>query len=797
MANNIESLPVYYDQSIAGQIAYKDYRQKVAMTRDITGAIARNTDRSIAANAFFTESINARIVDAQIATTTAMYNNTQEMIGALGAGFSDVSREIGEMNATMSMGFAALNSAVQKSAQNICDRLDTMNDILNNPSLTKTRELYRRASTSYDKGFYEEAKNDLLEALASNKIDYISWFLLGKTCLFGASEFSSVIDLDAAVDALKNAVKYITPDARKQEEARALAAEMCFFLGLAQQTRAMDALHAHNEADCRSYLEQAGASYSQSWDYSAQMLEARYNRARCKALLGATPGAIADLEAVVLADRNYCIKVCADNDFAGIVADFAALIKKLKNAAFISAQKDYDRLKALLAELAALGGTTKVTAPAFTEEISYFDVLDYAEDFKRNIPILEKAIADTKEAKEQAEQKARVAKERERIAKYQVCISAEDYHTVGLKAGGTVVAVGENKDGQCNVSDWRGIVAVAVGVGYTVGLGAVGMVVAVGSNYKGPCNVSSWCDIVAVAAGAKHTVGLKKNGTVVAVGSNDDVRGNYKGQCNVDGWRDMVAVAAGSYYTVGLKAGGTVVAVGDNSYGQCDVSGWRDMVAIAAGNSHTVGLKADGTVVAAGTNSKGRYKISGWRDMVAVAAGYEHTVGLKADGTVVAVGDNEKGQCNVSGWYGIAAVSARGSNTVGLKADGTVVAVGLNDKGQCDVSGWRDIGPIQELAKEKTEREAKEKVERDAKLNMFVAKEAKARAEQAEREAREKPERETREEAARKAKAIAEQDAREAATVAYWKAQGLCAYCGGKLALFTRKCKTCGKEKNY
>jgi hypothetical protein len=83
----------------------------------------------------------------------------------------------------------------------------------------------------------------------------------------------------------------------------------------------------------------------------------------------------------------------------------------------------------------------------------------------------------------------------------------------------------------------------------------------VGDNNYGQCDVSGWCDIVAVAAGNvhmatntgnAHTIGLKSDGTVAAVGNN-----RY-GQCNVSGWRDIVAVAAG-----------------DNEYGQCDVSGWR------------------------------------------------------------------------------------------------------------------------------------------------------------------------------------------------------------------------------
>ncbi|MNJ73831.1 hypothetical protein D3C77_706790 [compost metagenome] len=54
--------------------------------------------------------------------------------------------------------------------------------------------------------------------------------------------------------------------------------------------------------------------------------------------------------------------------------------------------------------------------------------------------------------------------------------------------------------------------------------------VAVGWNEQGQCDVSSWRDIVAVAAGCTHTIGLKSDGTVVAVGSNEF------GQCDVSGW---------------------------------------------------------------------------------------------------------------------------------------------------------------------------------------------------------------------------------------------------------------------
>ena len=264
-------------------------------------------------------------------------------------------------------------------------------------------------------------------------------------------------------------------------------------------------------------------------------------------------------------------------------------------------------------------------------------------------------------------------------------ISAGTYHTVGLKADSTVVAVGRNDDGRCNVSGWEDIMAVGAGDFHTVGLKADGTVVAVGRNDEDQCNVSGWKDIVAVSTRCRHTVGLKADGTVVAVGMN-----KYN-QCNVSDWKDIVEVSAGEFHTVGLKADGTVVAVGEKSNGQCNVSGWKDIVAVSAGRFHTVGLKADGTVVAVGRNNSGQCNVTGWKDVVAVSAEFSHTVGLKADGTVVAVGQNDDGQCDTFEWEDIVAVSAGAFYTVGLKADGTVVAVGRNNDGECDVGGWKNI----------------------------------------------------------------------------------------------------------
>jgi alpha-tubulin suppressor-like RCC1 family protein len=71
-------------------------------------------------------------------------------------------------------------------------------------------------------------------------------------------------------------------------------------------------------------------------------------------------------------------------------------------------------------------------------------------------------------------------------------VAAACLHTVGLETDGTVVAVGWNNYGQCNVGGWTGIVQVAARGALTVGLKSDGTVVAVGENDNGQDNVFGW-----------------------------------------------------------------------------------------------------------------------------------------------------------------------------------------------------------------------------------------------------------------------------------------------------------------
>ena len=172
-----------------------------------------------------------------------------------------------------------------------------------------------------------------------------------------------------------------------------------------------------------------------------------------------------------------------------------------------------------------------------------------------------------------------------------VAVSAGYGHSLGLKLDGSVVAWGNNENGQCEVpAPNTGFVGVAAGGYHSLGLKADGSVVAWGYNEEGECDVPEPnTGFVAVAAGEDHSLGLEADGSVVAWGAN------WCGQRNVpEPNTGFVAVAAGENHSLGLKADGSVVAWGYNGYGQCNVPGPNTgFVAVAAGWSHSLGLKGD------------------------------------------------------------------------------------------------------------------------------------------------------------------------------------------------------------
>jgi hypothetical protein len=170
-----------------------------------------------------------------------------------------------------------------------------------------------------------------------------------------------------------------------------------------------------------------------------------------------------------------------------------------------------------------------------------------------------------------------------------IVIAAGDYHSLGLKSNGSIIAWGDNFYGQCNVPEPNtNFIAIAAGLDHNIGLKNDGSIIAWGNNIYGQCNVPEPnTDFIAIAAGMIHNLGLKTDGSIIAWGDNE-----YN-QCDIpEPNTDFIAVAAGWDHSLGLKANGSIIAWGQNQFHQCDVPEPNtEFIAIAASGFHCLGLQ--------------------------------------------------------------------------------------------------------------------------------------------------------------------------------------------------------------
>ncbi len=329
---------------------------------------------------------------------------------------------------------------------------------------------------------------------------------------------------------------------------------------------------------------------------------------------------------------------------------------------------------------------------------------------------------------------------------HQSAVSAGNFHTLRLKADGTVWAWGKNKNSQLGNGRFYGTEEK--------------------SNY--PVQAKRGANtplenMVAISAGGFHSLALADDGTVWAFGLNSSgqlgdgqvgtgTQSYYSVQVKKDAntpLQNIVAISAGTTHSLALAADGTVWAWGANFRGQLGNgkkgttqddeyesenypvkmkidtnTSLENIVAIYAGGEHSLALKSDGTVWATGYNEYGQlgngkggdgelesYAVrvkkndnanAFLENIVSIAAGYNHSLALKANGTAWAWGKNEEGQLGHEGPKTmdfcdvpvrmekedkmpidhIVFISAGGDHSLVIVADGTAWACGKNDYNQ-------------------------------------------------------------------------------------------------------------------
>jgi IPT/TIG domain/Regulator of chromosome condensation (RCC1) repeat len=321
-------------------------------------------------------------------------------------------------------------------------------------------------------------------------------------------------------------------------------------------------------------------------------------------------------------------------------------------------------------------------------------------------------------------------------------IATGETHSLALLSDGTVRAWGGNRDGQLGdgsqggpsdvpvpVSGLSGVTGVAAGDRDSLALLGDGTVVAWGENQDGelgdgvegepsdvPVPVSGLSGVTAIAAGGRSNLALLGDGTVVAWGSGTDV------PVPVSGLSGVTAIAAGGDFSLALLSNGTVMAWGENFGGELgdggsfnenavvpvQVSGLTRVMAVAAGGEDGLALLSNGTVMAWGENSFGQLgdgtegvpsnvpvPVSSLGGVTAIAGAGEHSLAVSALPSVTSVRPSSgpfTGGTSVSiagaNFTGVTAVRFGLANAVRFRVQSatSITAVSPPGKGSVDVT---------------------------------------------------------------------------------------------------------------
>lgn len=294
-----------------------------------------------------------------------------------------------------------------------------------------------------------------------------------------------------------------------------------------------------------------------------------------------------------------------------------------------------------------------------------------------------------------------------------VAIAAGRTHSLALLADGTVKAWGLNTDGQVGdgtttsprttpapvtgLGTGSGVVAIAAGGTHSLALRSDGTVVAWGNNQQGQLGINAatptraptpmpvkdstgapLSNVVAIAAGSMHSVALTSSGTVYVwgyggegqLGTGPGVSFQY-GAVALPNLLGVTRIAAGGAFSLFLQtnglSSGTVWATGSNASGQLGdgslagrntpASVLTGAVGLVAGDLHSLAPSVAGPVWGWGTNANGqlgtggvvsprlvKVPVTALPDILAADGGGFHTVAVGAAGAVWSWGLNTSGQ---------------------------------------------------------------------------------------------------------------------------------------------------------
>ncbi len=248
---------------------------------------------------------------------------------------------------------------------------------------------------------------------------------------------------------------------------------------------------------------------------------------------------------------------------------------------------------------------------------------------------------------------------------------------------GSIVAWGNNSEGQIDVPAGTDYTAIAAGYDFGLALTFDGSIVGWGDNSEGQLDVPTGTGYTAIAAGNTFGLALTSNGSIVAWGGNGNV--------TAPAGTGYTAISAGASFGLALTSDGSIVGLGDDIGGP--LPSGTGYTAIAAGNGFTAfALASDGSIVNFGAN----VPVPAGTGYTAIAAAAYYGLALTSNGSITGFVDTTENTLptGMPSGTGNTAIAASNDFGLALQSDGSIVGWGLNYDGQTNTPAGSDFTAI-------------------------------------------------------------------------------------------------------
>ncbi|CAN1209576.1 hypothetical protein TUMEXPCC7403_05090 [Tumidithrix helvetica PCC 7403] len=266
------------------------------------------------------------------------------------SGFSKVSSQLDTINlsienisVTLEKGLNTLSMQFSWGISELIWRLEENNDFskkihetLNRPLETESRELKNRGITSYNRGWYDEALADLLEAEKKSRIDFIIDHYIGNIYLFSEDHR----DYKKAIEYYQKAAKYAEPES----EYHSIVA--LIHQGLAHYLFAKDG-NLENFKQASTCLERAIIIAKRN-NLLSNIPEVLYHHAQYSALAGESKASLSLITNLLADNPIYILKIISEEDFLSLKSEIVLILESLQSEFKRFVDEYLDRYKIFL-----------------------------------------------------------------------------------------------------------------------------------------------------------------------------------------------------------------------------------------------------------------------------------------------------------------------------------------------------------------------------------------------------------------------------------------------------------------